>query len=155
MIENTSNRDPLLNLIGLTDGLRHDDSDAYITGMEAAGQRQLVNSEQMPIEGPWDQLEALGFTKGDPVPGDASFHIVRPGYKLAFNAVWGDEPPALPTQWNVLTDAEKAEYVAVLQRELDDNLSHEKYCSGTSLVEHRAQANRIRAFQALVPAMEA
>lgn len=62
MIEDTSKRDHFTQAIGLTGG-----SDAYITGMEASGQRQLVASTgMMPAEGDWDALKALGF--GDPEP---------------------------------------------------------------------------------------
>ncbi|MCV7255300.1 hypothetical protein H7J86_24355 [Mycobacterium hackensackense] len=48
-------------------------TDAYITGMEAEGQRQLVNSDKLPAEADWPEFEALGFVKGDPVPGDDLF----------------------------------------------------------------------------------
>jgi hypothetical protein len=61
MIENTSNRDPLLHLLGaMSDG-----TDTYITDMEAAGQRQLVHSDRLPSKGPIDEMEKLGFTFGD------------------------------------------------------------------------------------------
>lgn len=71
MIENTSDRDPLLHLMGALDG-----SDSYITGMEAAGQRQLVESEALPTQingGTLKDFEALGFTFGDPDPRDPLF----------------------------------------------------------------------------------
>jgi hypothetical protein len=69
MIENTSRRDPLIHALGaMSDG-----ADDYNTGLEAAGQRQFVNSTEMPKSGPWDQLEALGFIRGDDVPGDDLF----------------------------------------------------------------------------------
>lgn len=50
-------------------GLLAEGNDKYITGMEAAGQRQLVAAEGlMPAEGDWDALRALGF--GEPEPTD-------------------------------------------------------------------------------------
>jgi len=58
-IENTAERDPLLHLMGALG-----DSDSYITGMEAAGQSQLVNSTMLPTKmnsGSDDDLRALGF----------------------------------------------------------------------------------------------
>lgn len=78
-IENTSNRDPLLHLMGALGG----DSDSYITGMEAAGQAQLVNSTELPTEmnsGTDDDLRALGFVLGGPDPGDPMFRpVTLPG----------------------------------------------------------------------------
>lgn len=62
MIEDTSKSNPLLHLLGL---MGKGSSD-YITGMEAQGQRQLVESEQLPIDTGGDEMyEALGFTFGD------------------------------------------------------------------------------------------
>lgn len=62
MIEDTSKRNPLLHLLG---SMGEGSSD-YITGMEAQGQRQLVESEQLPIDTGGDEMyEALGFTFGD------------------------------------------------------------------------------------------
>lgn len=69
MIENTSRRDPIVHTVGsLVDG-----TDKYVTDVEAAGQRQFVTSAAMPKEGPWDQLEALGFVRGEGVDGDDLF----------------------------------------------------------------------------------
>lgn len=66
--ENTSKRDPLVHLAGLMGG-----SDDYITGMESAGQRQLVHSDRLPVRGPDEKLRALGFQLGDPDPSDPLF----------------------------------------------------------------------------------
>jgi hypothetical protein len=65
-IENTAKRDPLLHLaLTMSDG-----TSAYIEGMEADGQRQFVNSTQLPIEGTSgdaeERLTDLGFTLGEP-----------------------------------------------------------------------------------------
>lgn len=72
MIENTAQRDPMLHLLGtMSDG-----NDRYIEGMEAAGQRQLVNSDRLPTQlsgGTEDQFIAVGFTFGDPDPRDPLF----------------------------------------------------------------------------------
>lgn len=70
MIENTARRDPLLHALGVLS-----DSDAYITGMEAAGQRQLVASTSFPTAAPIADLEALGFTFG---PVDEADPLFRP-----------------------------------------------------------------------------
>jgi hypothetical protein len=63
MIENTAQRDPALHLLGaMSEG-----TTGYITGMEAAGQRQVVASTLLPIEirGASDaDFEKLGFTFG-------------------------------------------------------------------------------------------
>lgn len=77
-IENTSQRDPIVHLTGALGG-----TDEYITGMEAAGQRQLVASTKLPAkasgfntsygEDGWAEFEALGFRKGEPVEGDPLF----------------------------------------------------------------------------------
>lgn len=68
-IENTSDRDSTIHLMGsLSEG-----TDSYITGMESAGQQQLVNSDKLPAEADWPAFEALGFVKGDPVEGDSLF----------------------------------------------------------------------------------
>ena len=69
MVENTTQRDPLVNLVGMLG----EGTDDYILGMEAAGGAQLLASSLMPAEADWDNLTALGFTKGDPVPGDDLF----------------------------------------------------------------------------------
>lgn len=70
MIENTADRDPALHMLGLLGG-----SDAYITGMEAAGQRQVVASSKRPTEGS-DALADLGFTLGEIDPADPLFRDV-------------------------------------------------------------------------------
>ena len=45
----------------------------FVEAMEARGQAQVVASQQLPAEADWDALTALGFVKGDPVPGDDLF----------------------------------------------------------------------------------
>lgn len=70
MIDNTSDRDPLVHLAGSWGG---NHSSSYIQEMEAAGQSQFVNSDRMPVDAPIDKLEALGFTFGKPDPTDPLF----------------------------------------------------------------------------------
>lgn len=61
MVENTSERDPMLHLLGsMSEG-----PSGYIDGMERDGQRQLVHSDVLPTKGPWAELEQLGFVKGE------------------------------------------------------------------------------------------
>jgi hypothetical protein len=61
MIEDTSRRDPKEHVMGsLVEG-----RDGYITGMESAGQSQLVQSEQLPVDGFDDDILALGIVRGD------------------------------------------------------------------------------------------
>lgn len=75
MIENTSRRPNELHLLGM----HADGQSDYIAGMEAAGQRQLVNSDRLPVDmrvglnGARSEFEALGFTFGDPDPDDPLF----------------------------------------------------------------------------------
>lgn len=203
MIENTSNRDPLLNYIGMTNGLRGDDSEAYITGMEAAGQAQFVEGggegvTEMPANGPWDELETLGFVRREAIPHDAlfvkavlpvgwrkertdhsmwsqivdergvarvkvfykaafydrraDFHVVNVGASLATESVWGDETPALPSSWGVLTEDECRDYAAALASSLEHEIEYFKYFEGKALDERRAHADRIRAHIELIPA---
>jgi hypothetical protein len=67
--ENTSARPPELHLLGaFADGMP-----GYIEDMEAAGQRQVVASDVLPIEAPWAELEQLGFTRTDPIASDDLF----------------------------------------------------------------------------------
>lgn len=49
--------------------------DSYITGMESAGQGQLVASEQLPTDtyGTDDEFVKLGFVFGEPNPSDPMF----------------------------------------------------------------------------------
>ena len=74
MIENTSKRDPFTHDVGSMGN-----PSAYITDMEAAGQHQLVNSDQLPTEAPWERLQELGFKRGEVVSGDPLFtHCTLP-----------------------------------------------------------------------------
>jgi hypothetical protein len=44
-----------------------------IEAMEASGQRELVESSVLPVEGPIEDMEKLGFVFGDVVQGDSLF----------------------------------------------------------------------------------
>lgn len=72
MIENTSQRDSMLHLLGaMSDG-----PSRYIEDMEADGQRQIVNSDRLPTQinrGGVADFEALGFVFGDADRSDPMF----------------------------------------------------------------------------------
>lgn len=73
-IRNTSNFDEVDRLVFLVDGWST--QPRFIEEQEAAGQRQLVASEQLPTEmhgGTQADFEALGFVFGDVTPGDPLF----------------------------------------------------------------------------------
>lgn len=68
-IENTGKRDPLIHLLGsMAEG-----PSGYIEGMESDGQTEVVNSDMLPTDGPWDALEALGFVVGEVDKDDPIF----------------------------------------------------------------------------------
>lgn len=70
MIEDTSKRDPNLHLLAALDGAGAE----YVTGMESAGQRQLVESTDLPTQGSDDpEFLKLGFTFGEPHAHDPLF----------------------------------------------------------------------------------
>lgn len=81
MVENTSTRPRAAHLLGMIGEGQSD----YIENMEAAGQRQLVESDLLPSDGPWSDLEALGAVAGDVVEGDDLFRHVT------FTNGWRDE----------------------------------------------------------------
>lgn len=64
--------DDLDLLLVLADAMSGGSGGAAIEAAEARGQRELVNSEVIPAKGS-DDLAALGFKLGDPVPGDSLF----------------------------------------------------------------------------------
>jgi len=73
MIENTTDRDVMLHLIG---SMGAGGGSQYIEEMEAHGQRQFVNSDRLPTEigsGSVAEFEVLGFVFGEVDPGDALF----------------------------------------------------------------------------------
>jgi hypothetical protein len=70
VIEDTSRRDAALHAVPMLDGATE-----YITGMEAAGQRQLVASAMLPTEGS-GALADLGFVLGDIDQDDPLFRGV-------------------------------------------------------------------------------
>jgi hypothetical protein len=162
MVENTSQRDPLRHVAG---ALGADGMTGYIEGMEASGQRQLVASDKLPVKAPWEELEALGFVRGEPVPGDDLFvhctlpqgwtragtghsmwskilderglervsvfykaafydrdahaNVVNVGSSLAREVLYSEEPAALPSAWDTLTDIERAEFWGDVKRMAD------------------------------------
>lgn len=100
-IENTTKTDPLLlfaEALGNPDG--------FIEAQEARGQAQVVASQQLPSEGDWSDLEALGFVKGEPVEGDGLFvnaTIPEGWYKEATDH----------SMWSVIKDERGIERVMV------------------------------------------
>lgn len=72
MIENTSQRIPAMHLLL---GAMGDGADGYIESMEAAGQRQLIASTELPTDthDSDDEFIALGFTFGAPNQDDPLF----------------------------------------------------------------------------------
>lgn len=69
MIENTSQRPTEFHLLGAMD-----DHTGYVEGMESAGQRQLVESTDLPTQGSSDpEFLRLGFTFGEPHKHDPLF----------------------------------------------------------------------------------
>lgn len=87
MITNTTKQDPLVHLLTTTEP-------GGIEAQEARGQRELVNSEVLPAKGDWEQLEALGVKRGEPVAGDRLFvHAELPaGWKkqATDHSLWSD-----------------------------------------------------------------
>jgi hypothetical protein len=75
-IENTTHRDPMFHLLGaMSEG-----TSRYIEGMEADGQRQVVNSTDLPtkfndynLDDPKAAYQALGFKLGEPHSSDPLF----------------------------------------------------------------------------------
>lgn len=79
-IPNYSKRDPIVHLLGaMAEG-----TSGYIENMEAAGQRELVNSDRVPTQmGDRAEYEALGFVFGDIDEGDPLFRqaTLPPGWR--------------------------------------------------------------------------
>ncbi len=75
MIENTSQRDNAIHLLGaMSDG-----PSGYIEGMERDGQRQLINSDRLPtriLHSTQADFEAAGFVFGDVDKCDRMFRQV-------------------------------------------------------------------------------
>ena len=66
MITNTAKQDPLIHFVNAMGG-------GGIEAQEAQGQRQLVNSQQLPAVGDWEGLTKLGVVRGEHVDGDEMF----------------------------------------------------------------------------------
>ena len=60
MIDNTTASGAFSHLAEMMTSGRSD----YVEKMEADGQRQLVESDLMPADGPWSELAELGFSQG-------------------------------------------------------------------------------------------
>lgn len=89
--ENTTKRQPLEHLAGIMS----EGQSGYITGMESAGQAQLVNSDRVPtdLNGLSEEdFTALGFTFGPADPDDPMFRpaSLPPGWRRegSSHAMW-------------------------------------------------------------------
>lgn len=86
MIRNTTAdmNDPLNVMLLLGEAMLTGTADTSIEAMEKRGQTELVNSDRLPVDtdGADAEFEALGFTFGEPDPGDPLFR-----------------PAALPDGW--------------------------------------------------------
>ena len=66
--------DPAEPLLILAEAMGIGSAESFIVGQERAGQRELVNSDRLPTDvRDRAELEALGFTFGDPDPDDPLF----------------------------------------------------------------------------------
>jgi hypothetical protein len=93
MIDNTTASGAFSHLAEMMTSGRSD----YVEKMEADGQRQLVESDLMPADGPWSELAELGFSQGAPVEGDDLFcHATQP-------AGWTREASETST-WSYILD---------------------------------------------------
>jgi len=132
-VENTSERDPLHHLVGMGLGSGWDTSSDYITGMEAAGQKQLVASTKMPTEAPWDKLTELGFVKGEAVPGDDIF------CEATLPEGW-ERKASDHSMWSYIVDDRGIERVAIFykaafyDRSAHASLSRPGYSAASSVI---------------------
>lgn len=107
MIENTSQRYPVIHLLGaMSDGRPN-----YITDMEARGQEQLLHSDRLPAEmnEPEADYVALGFTFGPPDRDDPLF---RPATLPAGWKRRGSDH----AMWSYIDDEQGRERVAIFYK---------------------------------------
>jgi hypothetical protein len=102
MIEDTSKRDPLLHMAGMLGG-------DYITGLEAQGQHQIVRSDLLPSDGPWADLESLGFKAGPVKADDPLFR------EATLPAGWSREGSD-HNMWSYVVDARGLRRVSVFYK---------------------------------------
>lgn len=88
MIENTSERDPLLHLLGMMSG----GQESYITDMEKKGQSEVVRSETLPTQGDWDAAELIGIVRGEAVDDLFTSVTLPEGWtrRATDHAMWSD-----------------------------------------------------------------
>jgi hypothetical protein len=120
-IRNTSTDDPIVHVAGMLGGATE-----YITGMEARGQRELVNSPQLPTNtrNTDADFEALGFTFGDPAPGDPMFRDATLPEGWTRRASDHD-------MWSYIDDAEGNERVAIFYKAAFYDRSAHMYLVGS------------------------
>lgn len=185
-VENTSQRDPMLHLLGAMD----EGPSGYIENMEAAGGQQFTaDAELMPARSPWRELVALGFAEPEPTDDElfvrtrlpkgwtkralddprggevlderglprvgtfvknawydrkADCHLFAAGDHLATKHIYGDEAPARPAQWEVMTAEERADYFDCLNEYLERAKEYPDI--------YGDRAERVRALKAAVEA---
>lgn len=125
---NTS-ADPLMNHLGALDAhMRTGDSPNFILEQEAAGQRQLVESEVLPTDLNGDSKEdfvALGFEFGEEVNGDPLFQKVK--LPNGWKKKGGDHD-----MWSSVVDDKGRERVAVFYKAAHyDRRAHMNINKGT------------------------
>lgn len=116
-IDNTTRRmqeDPAEKLLFLAEALGRDGAGGPIAAMEKRGQQQLVNSDRLPSKiqggsGERTAMEALGFTFGEPDPGDPLF------MPAALPAGWKREASD-HDMWSYILDGNGRKRVAVFYK---------------------------------------
>lgn len=105
MIEDASRRPSELHLLGMM----ADGPSGYVEGLEADGQRQLVDAtELMPRNAPWSALEELGFAS--PTPTDDKL-FVRTRLPEGWRKVPSDHP-----MWSYVEDERGLRRVSIFYK---------------------------------------
>jgi len=102
--------DPAEPLLMLADAMGSGSPSSFIERQEREGQRELVNSDRLPADvRDREQFEALGFTFGDPDPGDPLFcpATLPEGWKREASS---------HDMWSYITDEHGRKRVAVFYK---------------------------------------
>lgn len=108
MVEDTSSHDPRVHLAGMD----VEGPSGYVSGMESAGQRELVSSNQLPrqAEPSWDEFEAIGIRRGEDVDGADGLFC-----EASLPEGWTRQPREHP-MWSRLVDERGIERVVVFYK---------------------------------------